>query len=260
MILRRVVENLKHQHWTAIGIELVIVVLGVFIGMQVSNWNVERETDRKAAVFTARLKSDLREEAWGYEMQIGYYQQVIANARRAADALSGRASPSDEALLVAAYRSTQYSGTIRRRETYDELTSTGEIGLIRDEATRDLALRMYNFSDLVDIVDQAKHSEYRHWFRLNMPHEVQQALSVACGDKFVAVGDYKGIATTLDHACSLQLSPQAIAEATAILRSDKVVLPLLRLRIADLQTSLDNLANYNLGIRDGLRAVAGKHP
>ena len=45
MILRRVVANLKHQHWTAIGIELVIVVVGVFIGMQVSNWNEDRETD-----------------------------------------------------------------------------------------------------------------------------------------------------------------------------------------------------------------------
>ena len=42
MILRRLTEHLKQQHWTAIGIELVIVVLGVFLGMQVSNWNEER--------------------------------------------------------------------------------------------------------------------------------------------------------------------------------------------------------------------------
>ena len=35
MILRRLVENLKQQHWTAVAIELVIVVLGVFIGLQV---------------------------------------------------------------------------------------------------------------------------------------------------------------------------------------------------------------------------------
>jgi hypothetical protein len=206
------------------------------------------------------LKADLREEAWGYEMQIGYYQQVIANARRAADALSGKASSSDEALLVAAYRTTQYNATIRRRTTYDELTSTGEMGLIQDEATRDLALRLYNFAALEAIVDEAEHSEYRHWFRLNMPHEVQQALSDACGDRVVLVGDYKGIASALDHACSLQLPPEAIAEATAILRNDKAVLPLLRLRIADVQTSLKILTFYTPDIRDGLRAVAGKHP
>ena len=49
MILRRLTENLKQQHWTAIGIELVIVVPGVFIGMQVSNWNEDRETNLKSA-------------------------------------------------------------------------------------------------------------------------------------------------------------------------------------------------------------------
>ena len=54
MILRRVVEQLKHQHWAAIAIDLVIVVLGVFIGMQVSNWNEERETRQRAAVFSER--------------------------------------------------------------------------------------------------------------------------------------------------------------------------------------------------------------
>lgn len=125
---------------------------------------------------------------------------------------------------------------------------------------RALALRVYNFSDLEDIVDDAKHSEYRHWFRLNIPHDVQQVLSDSCGDRVVVVGDYKGIGTALDYPCSFRLSPEAIAEATAVLRSDKVVLPLLRLRIVDLQTSLDNLTIYNPDIRDRLRALARKHP
>lgn len=39
MILRRVVQHVRDQNWTAIAIEFVIVVTGVFIGIQVSNWN-----------------------------------------------------------------------------------------------------------------------------------------------------------------------------------------------------------------------------
>ncbi|MCC6788995.1 MAG: hypothetical protein IT547_14270, partial [Hyphomonadaceae bacterium] len=42
MILRRVMEHLRKQEWTAIGIDFVIVVLGVFVGIQVSNWNEGR--------------------------------------------------------------------------------------------------------------------------------------------------------------------------------------------------------------------------
>src|SRR5690348_10274508 len=138
-MLRHVIVHLRRQDWTAVFIELIVVVVGVFIGVQASNWNENRETNQKAAVFTERLKSDLREEAWGYAMNIGYFDQVQTNARRAADALTGRIPLSDEALLIAAYRATQFNGNKRRRATYDELVATGEIGLIHDAALRDLA-------------------------------------------------------------------------------------------------------------------------
>ena len=60
MILRRVIQHVKKQEWTAIAIDFCIVVLGVFVGIQVSNWNAEREINKKSAVFTERLKTDLR--------------------------------------------------------------------------------------------------------------------------------------------------------------------------------------------------------
>ena len=39
MILRRLTTNLRAQNWTAIAIDFLIVVLGVFLGIQASNWN-----------------------------------------------------------------------------------------------------------------------------------------------------------------------------------------------------------------------------
>ena len=61
MILRRVIEHMKHQHWMGVFIELVIVVLGVFIGMQVSNWNEARvELARTAQVLDA-FRADMRD-------------------------------------------------------------------------------------------------------------------------------------------------------------------------------------------------------
>ena len=96
MILRRLTQSLKEQNWTAIVIEFVLLVSGVFLGIQVSNWNIERESRQKSALFTARLVADLRVEAWGYEYLIGYNKDVLANARRALDALTGDAPLSDE--------------------------------------------------------------------------------------------------------------------------------------------------------------------
>jgi hypothetical protein len=39
MILRRVVEHLKQQHWTAAFLDFAIVVVGVFVGLQAQDWN-----------------------------------------------------------------------------------------------------------------------------------------------------------------------------------------------------------------------------
>ena len=49
MILHRIKESLKRQDWTAVTLELVIVIIGVFIGTQVSNWNQARIEKRDDA-------------------------------------------------------------------------------------------------------------------------------------------------------------------------------------------------------------------
>ena len=231
MIFRRFAGNLRKQDWTAVAIELVVVVAGVFIGVQASNWNENRVTDGKAAVFTERLKSDLREEAWGYELQVGYYSQVLVNAKRAADALTGKAPLSDEALLIAAYRATQFNAYTRRRSTYDELTSTGEMGLIRDGALRDLAMRLYTDPLFDQMVPEAKHSDYRKAFRMALAYDVQQALADKCGDHVVPIGDYNAIAHVLDYPCSTGLSPAAIAASASVLKKDPRLVASLQLQI-----------------------------
>lgn len=111
MILRRLSQSLKEQNWTAIVIEFILLVVGVFLGIQVANWNVERETKQKAAVFTERLKADLRHEAFFYQYFIEYNRDVLAAAENAVNALTGKTPLSDEQLLINAYRATQYKPT-----------------------------------------------------------------------------------------------------------------------------------------------------
>lgn len=42
MILRRLAQAVRRQDWFTVVIEFVIVVFGVFIGLQVDNWNGAR--------------------------------------------------------------------------------------------------------------------------------------------------------------------------------------------------------------------------
>ena len=60
MILRRVIAHFRKQEWTAIAIDFVIVVVGVFIGIQVSNWNEVRRDHAREDVYLGSLAKDIR--------------------------------------------------------------------------------------------------------------------------------------------------------------------------------------------------------
>ena len=61
MILRRVIQHVKGENWFAVGLDFVIVVVGVFIGIQVANWNEARlENIRKTQIVEA-LTTDLKD-------------------------------------------------------------------------------------------------------------------------------------------------------------------------------------------------------
>ncbi|MFC2953532.1 hypothetical protein ACFOOP_16460 [Marinicaulis aureus] len=69
MLLRRIAEHVKAQNWTAVALDFVIVVVGVFIGIQVSNWNAAR-ADR---VEERQLLTRLHDEA-GALLEIQKYE------------------------------------------------------------------------------------------------------------------------------------------------------------------------------------------
>ncbi len=260
MILRRFSQALKDQNWAAIAIEFVLLVLGVFLGIQVANWNVERDTTQKSAIFTERLKTDLRGEDWTYQFLIAYNREVLANANRAVEALEGRAALSDEALLVSAYRATQYRNRNQRGSTYDELVSTGSIDLIRDRTLRDTAIRLYNLAVFDMLVREGVDSRYRQAFRTSLPNHVQRAVAKNCGDHVIQPGDYTAIHGNLDYPCGTGLSAQEIAASAKALRSNPDIVQFLRLRIADLDTRMFDLTSNNREIMESLRAIAKEQP
>ena len=257
MILRRVIEHTRKQEWTAIFIDLVIVVVGVFIGIQVSNWNIERETNRRAAVFTERLKADLRVEAWGYDYLIEYNKDILANTERVLAAMSGDAPMSDEQFVIAAYRASQYSSNDRRRATYDELISTGTIGLIADQKLRLTAVMVFESPLFEQIFNEGKQAEYREVFRTTVSAGVQRALLDRCGDRLVPPLDYARIVKSLDYPCTLELPEEKVRAAAEALRSQARLVPALQLRFADIETALSNMQKYNPILLQGLHEIAG---
>ena len=256
MIVRRISEHVKAHNWFAVAIDLFVVILGVFIGMQVQDWNAARQTSVRSAEFSARLVSDLRVEAWGYEYLVEYNKDVLANAARAIRALSGAQSLPDEQFVVAVYRATQYKYNERRRATYDELVSTGAIGLIADAKLRQTAISVFT-NPLFDVISQeGKDSGLRKVFRETAPADIQHALLKKCGDSYVEPGNFAGIAGSLDYECSLGVSAASIEAAALALRTHPALLPALKLRFADVETAITDLETNNTTVLSNLREIA----
>ncbi|WP_299072383.1 hypothetical protein [uncultured Paraglaciecola sp.] len=47
MLLRRLTQYVQEQNWGAVALDFINVVVGVFVGLQVSNWKEARAFDNK---------------------------------------------------------------------------------------------------------------------------------------------------------------------------------------------------------------------
>jgi hypothetical protein len=138
VILRRIVQHLKGHNWVAVGLELVIVVLGVFIGMQVSNWNEARRDRQGEQEYLDRLRQELAvilPQAQASSGELANRMERLDQLRAFLASGEGGAAI-DERHCIAAGRSHIYAATIFYPPTIKELISTGRILLIRDPAIR----------------------------------------------------------------------------------------------------------------------------
>lgn len=76
MLLRRLAENLQNHNWSIVLTELLIVVVGVFMGIQVSNWNDSRIDDKHAGAYLERIRADLDADLVASRNRMDFWSEV----------------------------------------------------------------------------------------------------------------------------------------------------------------------------------------
>jgi len=100
MILRRVIEHFRKQEWTAIGLDFLIVVVGVFIGIQVSNWNDVQGNKAGLVASLKRLDKEVSQNIDMIEQVLTYFEEGRQDLSQGREALNACAfSPEGEAAL-----------------------------------------------------------------------------------------------------------------------------------------------------------------
>ena len=139
MILRRITEHLKSQNWFAVAIEFVIVVVGVFMGLQVQDWNDQRKERLEEYDLLVRLYEET-------QTLLEAQREELVGLRSRADILMG-ANPvlfSQEPLRVLSGIECEHiaSSHVYRRPpdelpVLDEMYATGRFDLLRDNAIKE---------------------------------------------------------------------------------------------------------------------------
>ena len=128
MIFRRIKSHIEKENWFAVFIDLCIVVIGVFIGIQVANWNEARGEERRAELLEDRLIAEFtRIEAYIADniQQVEGWQTVSERVSR--KVLTGDLTDARNERLNEVTGWIQPPGT---SATYNEIVSQGDICLL----------------------------------------------------------------------------------------------------------------------------------
>jgi hypothetical protein len=81
--ISRLGTRLRTYDWTAAPIELVIVVAGILIALEVSNWNQNRQDLARADGYYRRIHADLSTDGKSFGTTLAYWGTVSSYGRAA---------------------------------------------------------------------------------------------------------------------------------------------------------------------------------
>ncbi|WP_309602114.1 hypothetical protein [Sphingomonas sp.] len=240
MIYKRVAARLKAQDWLAITIELGIVVVGVFIGTQVSNWNAGRLEKVESQRMLAQLKPNLQSLTDYYESARVYYATTRRYATTAFAGWRGDPKVSDQDFVIAAYQASQVLGLGTNGSTWATVLGADQLRGIDNLAIRnDLSFLMS--ADYTQFDIPAVNTPYRPGVRRLIPVDIQDAIRAQCGDY---PDPRKPLFFTLPPTCNLKIAADAAAKAAVILRGHPELAEDLQWHMAAQAALLTNLIPY----------------
>ncbi len=68
MLLRRITQHVRNQNWFAVCLDFLIVVFGVYIGLQVQDWAVEKKRLKSERQYLERLHDEVEQLAMTREV------------------------------------------------------------------------------------------------------------------------------------------------------------------------------------------------
>ena len=166
MLLRRFIDHVRGENWFAVALDFVVVVVGIFIGFQLDRLYEAQRTRSGEESLMAALAED-------FELNRKDLQDAIdINALEVEAALTLREEARKAQPELSVAELNQLVVTISRlptfdvaRSAYDNLTNTGDLARLNNEALQRALAEFYARVELVELVQSAQELLYATVFQ-----------------------------------------------------------------------------------------------
>lgn len=175
--------RLRRHNWTASIIELVIVILGIIVALQVTNWNQDRIDRARADRYLQRIHSELLTDRRTIDETKALWR-TVSDFGLAAITHGERGVLRDDSnwkTVLAYYQASQLKTIDLEDTTFAEMRDSGDLGLIADEELRKRLADHYRMTGMGTRAMILKHDPvYRPQVRGLTPWHVQEYIWANC--------------------------------------------------------------------------------
>jgi hypothetical protein len=166
MILRRLAEAIAEQNWFTVMLEVLIVVVGIFIGLQADDWNQERRDRIDEQLYLAELMEDFDANQTSLDQMTEQLKEILV-------AMNGLMEQS--ALEAPTWSVQELNAAIRRIQempfflpvsrAYDNLTGSGELQILQSRALKNTFALYFAKAEVVELVMRTHEMELVQTFQ-----------------------------------------------------------------------------------------------
>lgn len=202
--------------------EIILVVIGILIALQINNWNQEKIGHNLERVYLQNLIGDLESQLLELERQRNNAQFVKEALKRVTANINNGFSEADLTQYNQDMQSIVITRTLNLYDaTFQDLKSTGNMNLISNETLKQDILNYFQLSNR-DVYVIRKNAEGYHY-----------AITQEFMGSLLVNFDLKGMKNRLSTAASL-------SDSLSLVKFDPRVESLLNTQLANRLTDLDN--------------------
>ncbi len=235
MILRRLADAIRQQNWFTVCVELFIVIIGVFMGLQAQNWNQARIERNTAIGYHGQLVEELRRNAENLGARRDYYLQLREHGQAALDSLRADQATPGAKFLIDSYRATFRWPVQIDRAVYDEVLRAGVLSKISNIDARNRLTNFYVTFEAV-LINIKDDPSYRNLVRSYMPVSAQRVIESDC-QEIVSTASNGKISLFLPE-CKPQWSDALVKSAVESLLAAPGLTETLNRRMSNIDSKL----------------------